>query len=203
MLSHSFRTHITTGYAKGTPTSDMVKCIKHLQACAPQILHPLLLPVIILGHNLSSKTDQKQREARDWLCNLEYATSMCTVLMESKYVRDAMVDLDQISCDLVECHAQVLSTSPQAWQGITKGIYSAMDGFWGQTRYNPAYGGPGGEVDKLHRSMLARIEFYNSKIKGIENYASITLERLKVQRAAVGCPVGPSSLIPPFTPSVL
>ncbi|KAK4123725.1 hypothetical protein N657DRAFT_645313 [Parathielavia appendiculata] len=187
MLSHSFRTHMTTGYAKGTPSSDLVDSIRHLRACAAQVLHPLLLPLIILSHDLSMKNDVKQRNAREWLRNLEHAVSMRTEVREedSKYVKDAMVDLDQINRDLVECHSQVLWKRPQAYQEIIKLVGAAMDKFWDRARDDPAYGGRGGEVDKLHRSLLARLDFYQAKLKGIENYAHITLERLTIQRAAL------------------
>ncbi|KAL2134236.1 hypothetical protein VTI74DRAFT_741 [Chaetomium olivicolor] len=188
MLSHSFRTNITTGYAKGTPSSDIAKSIRHLRACAAQALHPMLLPIIIISHDLSGSTDQKQREARDWLRNLEHAISMRDEVLEEethKYVKDSMVDLDQINRDLVECHSQVLWKRPQAYQEIVKGMQQAMARFWEKARDDPAYGGMGGEVDKLHRSLLARLEFYQAKLKGIENYAHITLERLTIQRAAL------------------
>lgn len=200
MLSHSFRTHVTTGYAKGTPSSDLVESIRHLQACAAQILHPLLLPVIVLSHDLSAATDQRQRDARDWLRNLEHAVSMRAEVREdeSKYVRDSMVDLDQINRDLVECHSQVLWKRPQAYQEIIKGLGAAMDRFWERAGGDPAYGGAGGDVHKLHRSLLARLEFYQAKLKGIENYAHTTLERLTIQRAAVRfCFFFPLSSQPP------
>ncbi|KAK3897088.1 hypothetical protein C8A05DRAFT_48161 [Staphylotrichum tortipilum] len=188
MLSHSFQTNITTGYAKGTSSSDLVESVQHLRACAAQVLHPLLLPAIVLSHDLSPKTDQKQREARSWLRNLEHAISMRAEVLEeeSKYVRESMMDLDQINRDLVECHSQVLWKRPQAYQEIIRGVYAAMEKFWGRAEALPeAYGGPGGEVDKLHRSLLGRLDFYMAKLKGVENYAHTTLERLTIQRAAL------------------
>lgn len=187
MLAHSFRTGITTGYAKGTPSSDMMESIKHLKACADQVLHPLLLPVIILSHDLSGKTDQKQREAREWLRLLEHAISMRSEVLEeeSRYIKESMVDLDQINRDLVECHSQVLWKRPQAYQEIINGIHAALDKFWAKAQDDPAYGGPGGPVDKFQRSMVARLDFYRAKLKGIENYAHVTLKRLTIQRAAV------------------
>lgn len=188
MLSHSFRTNITTGYAKGTPSSDMVESIKHLRACASQILHPLLLPVIIISHDLSQKNDQKQRQARDWLRTLESAVSMRTETLaeENKYIRGPMIDLDQINMDLVECHSRVLWKRPQAYQEIIRGIEKGMAAFWERAKGDEdGYGGERGEVYRLHRSMLARLDFYSAKLTGIENYAHITLERLAVQRQAV------------------
>lgn len=191
MLSHSFRTNITTGYAKGTASSDLVESIKHLRACAAQILHPLLLPVIILSHDLAPKNDVKQRTARDWLRNLEHAVSMRADVLEeeSKYITgEGVVDLDQINRDLVECHSQVLWKRPQAYQEIIRGLHGALDRFWERARDDPAYGGAGGEVDKLQRNFRGRLEFYQAKLKGTENYAHITLERLAIQRAAVSQP---------------
>lgn len=187
MLSHSFSTGITTGYAKGTESSDMLECITHLKECAEQIMHPVLLPMIILSHDLSAKTDQKQREAREWLRLLEHAVSMRDEVLpeESMYIKESMVDLDQINRDLVECHSQVLWKRPQAYQEIIKSIHKSMDYFWSLAENNPAYGGRRGEVDKLHRSLLARLDFYSTKLKGIENYAHTTLERLSIQRAAL------------------
>jgi hypothetical protein len=95
MLSHDVNHSITTGYCKGTHSSDMVMCIQHLKACTLQISHPLLLPVIIFSHDVSFKTDIKQREARDWLRRLEHAVSMRTEIEEKEgYVnKDGVVDL--------------------------------------------------------------------------------------------------------------
>lgn len=187
MLSHSFRTGITTGFAKGTKSSDMVESIKHLKECALQVMHPLLLPIIILSHDLSAKNDQKQRDAREWLRLLEHAVSMRNEVLEeeSRYIKESMVDLDQINRDLVECHSQVLWKRPQAYQEIIKSIYKAMDNFLTTASPISAYGGPRGDVYKVHRSMLARLDFYQAKLKGIENYAHTTLERLSIQRAAL------------------
>lgn len=198
MLSHSFQTGITTGYAKGTESSELVACIDHLKACALQVMHPMLLPIIILSHDLSAKNDQKQREAREWLRKLEHAVSMRDEVLpeESRYIKENMVDLDQINRDLVECHSQVLWKRPQAYQEIILSMSKAMTGFWEMAGPNPEYGGRGGEVDKLHRSMESRLEFYQAKLKGIENYAHTTLERLQIQRAAVSSRPPIKKLIP-------
>ena len=182
MLSHSLATGVTTGYAKGTESSDMVASVEHLKACAQQVAHPMLLPVIILSHDLSAKNDQKQRDARDWLRRLEHAVSMRNEIQEDEgYVKDAVMDLDQINRDLVECHSQVLWKRPQAYQEIVREMEKGMDRF--KEKLPPERDVP--EVSKLHRSMKARLEFYWNKLKGIENYAHTTLERLTIQRAAV------------------
>ncbi|CAN8097043.1 unnamed protein product [Discula destructiva] len=201
MLAHSFRTGITTGYVKGTDSSEMAESIAHVRNCARQIAHPFLLPMIVLSHDLSPKNDQKQRDARDWLRRLEHAVSMRNEIVEDEgYVKDAVMDLDQINRDLVECHSQVLWKRPQAYQEIIKemekGMARFMDGLAKEERgpqsvkrdehgavLQDEYGYR--EVDRCHQSMGSRLEFYRNKLVGIENYAHTTLERLAIQRGAL------------------
>lgn len=215
MLSHRFRTGITTGYVKGTDSSDMEESIGHLRACAAQVSHPFLLPMIVLSHDLSPKNDQKQRDARDWLRRLEHAVSMRNEIIEDEgYVREHVMDLDQINRDLVECHSQVLWKRPQAYQEIIREMEKGMERFLGglPSRRGPGSvekrvvadgdAGAGGdddgrlvvvrdefgfrELERCHKSILSRLEFYRTKLVGIENYAHTTLERLAIQRSAVG-----------------
>ncbi|OAQ97889.1 hypothetical protein LLEC1_01514 [Akanthomyces lecanii] len=178
MLSHRFATGVTSGFVKGTPSSDIVAALKHVRACAAQVGHPLLLPTIILAHDLSPANDQKQRDARDWLRHLEQAVSMR---------------------DEVECHSNVLWKRPQAYMALTLEMEKAMAMFKDMhdavTRQDSGETEEGGEaavagekqrreLDRLHRSMLARMDFYKVKLTGLENYIHTTLQRLKVQREA-------------------
>ncbi len=185
LLSHDMNNSVTMGYCKGTSSSDIVECIKHLKACARQIGHPLLLPTIIFSHDMSEKTDIKQREARDWLRRLEHAVSMRTEIDEKKesYVdTDGLVDFDLINRHLVECHSQVLWKRPIAYLQILDGFAEIMEKFIVQLpeeRKNQP------ELRKLHASMLSRLEFYRKKLQGLDSYAYTTLQRLDIQRAAV------------------
>jgi hypothetical protein len=222
MLSHSFRTRITTGYIKGTPSSDVVRALAHLKASAAQAAHPLLLPVILLSYDLSPANDRKQREARDWLRRLENAVSLRQEVDETEqYFQDGMLEIDGLSRDLVECHGHVMWKRPQAYMALADEVAKAMDAFMTtRQRFLCAAGDPddasqeaatnGGDgsakvtavngtytlmgatereerrtVDELHHSMLSRLDFYQAKLKGLENYIFTTLERLKVQREAV------------------
>ncbi|TVY92849.1 hypothetical protein LAWI1_G000657 [Lachnellula willkommii] len=82
LLSHDFSTGTTTGFCKGTQSSDIVESIRLLKGAGPEICHPLPLPLIILGHDASFKTDSKQRDARDWLRRLENGISIRTEIEE-------------------------------------------------------------------------------------------------------------------------
>lgn len=142
----------------------------------------MLLPIIIFSHDVSFKTDIKQREARDWLRRLEHAVSMRSEIEEREgYVKEGVVDLDAINRDLVECHSQVLWKRPKAYLEILKAIEKAMGEFYEKL--------PQHRRDlttrALQDSMLARMDFYRHKLEGIDSYAYTTLQRLDIQRSAV------------------
>ncbi|RWA14033.1 hypothetical protein EKO27_g1090 [Xylaria grammica] len=179
VLSYSFKTAITTGFVKGTESSDVNDAIKHLVSCHSEVGHPMLLPIIILAHDLSAKIDIRQREARDWLRRLENAITMRKEIDEKEEYTD--FDVDQINRDLVECHSQVLWKRPQAYQEIIKEMKTAMDKF-------QAFVAQEQDTKKmraLHGSMGSRLEFYRVKLVGQEHYIWTTLERLDVQRQAL------------------
>lgn len=197
LLSHRFHTGVTTGFIKGTPSSDVVQSLIHLKACAAQVGHPMLLPIVILSYDLSPANDQKQRDARDWLRRLENAVSLRNEVDEhEQYFQDGMLEIDGLNRDLVECHSHVMWKRPQAYLALAKEMDKAMENFrsmWLSMQKDEESSGTfldaekanRKEIDKLHRSMSARIDFYKAKLMGLENYIFTTLERLKVQREAV------------------
>lgn len=202
MLSHSFRTNITTGFVKGTPSSDVVAALTHLKACTDQVGHPMLLPVIILSYDLSPANDQKQRDARDWLRRLENAVSLRNEIEDhEQYFQDGVLEVDGLNRDLVECHGHVLWKRPQAYTSLVGEMEAAMErfrkrsailraekipnGFLDKGSEEPAMKRYNADLIKLHNSMMARMDFYKVKLKGLENYITTTLQRLKVQREAL------------------
>lgn len=202
MLSYSFRTRLTTGYLKGTTSSDIVRALEHLKACASsgEIAHPLLLPTIILSYDLSPDNDKKQREARDWLRRLENAVSLRNEVEETEqYFQDGLLEIDGLSRDLVECHGHVMWKSPKAFLALTREMEKGMQMFWSKRgmfkkneeveEFKEVVDRQDKMVEQLHKSMLSRMDFYKCKLHGLESYIHTTLERLKVQREAVSYPL--------------
>ncbi|PKS10220.1 hypothetical protein jhhlp_001970 [Lomentospora prolificans] len=184
MLSYNFRTGMTTGYVKGTPNTDITTAINHIKACAGQVSHPLLLPMVMLSFELAPENEIRQRQARDWLRRLEHAISgRDEIKDEESYVKSGVLDMDGITRDMYECNGQVLWKKPQAYMETIKEFRKAMMRFRDQVSEDKFVG----ELDKMHRSMMARMEFYMSKLKGLENYSWTTLERLRIQREAASC----------------
>ncbi|RDA90379.1 hypothetical protein CP533_5643 [Ophiocordyceps camponoti-saundersi (nom. inval.)] len=141
LLSHSFSTNLTTGFVKGTSSSDVTSALQHVKSCCGQHAaatgHALLLPTIMLSLDLSPANDQKQRDARDWLRHLENAVSLRDeVEPHERYAPDGLLEIDGLSRDLVECHGHVMWKRPQAYRALVKEMEVAMGRFREGLLYN-------------------------------------------------------------------
>ena len=177
MLSHDFRSNVTSAFCKGTPASDIEKAISFLKRCGQDAQHPLLSPVIMIGNDASFETDIKQRDARDWLRKIEHSTSMRSNGQHSK----EYVDLDTVSRHLVECHAQVLWKQPIAFLRLIDLFKEALDIVYDNLTLETRTL----EMQKIHEEIRSRMEFYKRKWEGIETYANTTLERIETQKNLV------------------
>ena len=162
-LSHEMKTGITTGFCKATSSSDLVDCLKDLQSCACETMHPMLLPIMIFSREISFKTDIKQWETRDWLRKLEHAVSLRSRGLDSGYLKNGAVDLDLINEDLVECHVQVLWRWPMAYLQIIESFKETMELVEAHLP-EARWGAAGANLRKIRFSISSRLEFYNSTI---------------------------------------
>ncbi|KAH8588825.1 hypothetical protein B0O99DRAFT_524263, partial [Bisporella sp. PMI_857] len=167
ILSHELKTGITFGFCKGTPSSDLVMCLMLAKCCISELGHPMLLPALIPSQDISAQTDIKQRNARDWLGNIEFAASQRSTL--------AHVDLDAINRDLVECHAQIFWKQPAAYLQIIKSFKATMSGFHARLTRTNKYD----KLQKVHFEIGSRLEFYEKRLHGIRSYANTNLRRLE------------------------
>ncbi|KAI3328148.1 hypothetical protein F4824DRAFT_484588 [Ustulina deusta] len=177
ILSYSFRTNVTTGFVKGTSTSGITDAVKQLKSMPGYVKHPLLLPLILISRYLGTKTDMRQGEARYWLRRLEN-----TISIQNKSAGQVpMEELEQIGLDIVECYAQLLWLRPQAYIGVLDQLEVAMARF----RSGMSTDSWCSELNAQHNNMLGKLDFLRQKLKGVEVYASTTMERLNRQRDAI------------------
>ena len=177
ILSYSFQQAETAGFLKGTAHSKISEELEDLQACASQIHHPFLLPVLFLAHSMSTKNDISQRDARGWLRKIEHALS----LRRPDRRPESEIDLGQVSHDLTECHAQVLFKPPAPYRKIVSRMIVAMECFWARLPEEKR----DEKMSAVHGDLLSRLEFHGAKLDGTEAYGDVTRERLGIQRNAV------------------
>ncbi|ORY71048.1 uncharacterized protein BCR38DRAFT_415789 [Pseudomassariella vexata] len=179
ILSYSFNTRITSGYLKGTDSVEIETILRRLKACAQPTSHALLLPILVLGHEMSAKNDNTQRKIREQIRRLEDVLSgRYKVEAAAGYASDQDLTLDAINHDMVESHSQAMWKRPQAWQNVVTRLSKATDYYWEQLPEEEKTP----ELEGLHKVLLSRLDFVTAKLEGLKHYADVSLERLKLQR---------------------
>lgn len=185
MLSYSFDTGTTSGYVKAMEMMNLKKVLDDLVLCGRPATHPLLLPVLTLCHELSSKYDKKQREQRAELRKLEDAvySARYSVAPAAQYspVIDAQLELDRISKTMAICHTEILQRRPQAWHNVIGNVRCATIHFWNHIAAEKK----SSELKDLHETLINRLDFMIVKLQSIENFSHVTIERLGVLREEV------------------
>jgi hypothetical protein len=182
-LAHSFRNGITTAYFKSLAISHIgTASLELLRACIAtpsQIPHHLLLPIIIFGHEIQ-RSDEKQRDVREWLRHIQFAVSLgrgqIPEHLEDIYFRYSdrgTLNLELIDGDIIEARNMIIWKLPQAYKEVFKVLCTAIDRFLSvastRDRYE-GYGGESSEIEKLHHSLHSGLELYRVQLTGIEHF---------------------------------
>ncbi|KAK8061722.1 hypothetical protein PG994_008088 [Apiospora phragmitis] len=183
ILSYSFKTRVTSG----TKNAKLGEILSQLKGCGSPVHHPLLLPVIMLCQELGAR-NEKQRDIRRGIRELEtlLIDSYRDVKETEGHIRLGDLTLEKISQKITEYQSEVNWKRPQAWKSALAKIHDAAHWWWDNRTDSPRPA-----LDKLHRSLLDRLLFYNIKLDDLENYARISLSRLDNLRQVmrVTCPL--------------
>lgn len=183
IISYSFRSNITSGYAKGTETANIESIVEELRACATPVSHPLLLPVILLTRALSADNDKAQKDAREDIRKLEIALAgrYTDNPRAEGYRPHASLNLDSIQKTLVNTRSQILWKRPQTWQNSVTRAHEMCNTFW--DKLDPERKTP--EMKKMHREITTRFDFLSARLEGLEHYTHVSLQRLDILREEV------------------
>ncbi|KAK8016778.1 hypothetical protein PG993_014967 [Apiospora rasikravindrae] len=185
ILSYSFKTSITSGFVKGTKNAELGEILSQLKGCASPAHHPLLLPILMLCQELGGSNDEKQKKIRNGIRELDMVLTgnYRNVTAAAGHISLGELTLDRISQMIADYQSKVNWKRPQAWRNVLGRIQDATRWVWDNIDDLPP------AFDRLHRSLLDRLLFYNVKLDGLENYAHVSLARLDNLRQVVCKPI--------------
>ncbi|KAK7962039.1 uncharacterized protein PG986_002864 [Apiospora aurea] len=174
ILSYSFKTRITSGFVKGTANAELGEIMSQLQGCGSPVHHPLLLPIIMLCQDLGASNDEQQKDIRRGIRDLDRVLTgnYRNVTAAASHISPGDLTLEKISQKIAGYQSKVNWKRPQAWKSVLGKIRDTAEWWWDNAE-NPLPA-----LDRLHRSLLDRLLFYNVKLDGLENYAHVSLARL-------------------------
>ncbi|PQE26113.1 Mg2+ transporter -like Zinc transport protein [Rutstroemia sp. NJR-2017a BBW] len=176
VLSHSLTTGITNGFFKGTPRSDVNRCITCLQQRIGEIDHPMFLPALIFSLDIDAKEDRRHRDNRERVRELEKTvTEASHIYADPDITKRDHVNLAKINSTLVDCHKEVLWKRPEGYMTIIskmeKTLAQCRD-VWPEERRQ--------RLETTDLIMERRLELLMSKLQGISTHREVTISRLKL-----------------------
>ncbi|KAJ0109333.1 hypothetical protein J7T55_000258 [Diaporthe amygdali] len=181
-LSHDIEENTTTGFYKGTESSNMTEVLSVFKNCADDAYHPLLLPLIIFEIECMSHTELKQRDVRNWVRRIEYQISLKFENPADDSYHLAALQTEQLRRDMVECQAQALWKAPKDYIRVLQTFRACL----GRMDSEIHTGLPNTKnVAETHRKFASRVNLLEKRFENQSTYVETTLMRLSMQRDAL------------------
>jgi hypothetical protein len=177
LMSHRYdkASSRVVGFYKGARGSNSVSYIDHLRKSAKEIIHPMLLPLIILSNRVGPKQEGRQREARAKLRLIDVA-----LLEHMRSSGPVSMSLKEINANLLACHSRVWK-NPKASRKIVDRVEFILK----RISCGLYFTGEEVLVRQINQQYLDRVTFIRERLSGIENYCHSTLSRIDMQRTAL------------------
>ncbi|KAL2272421.1 hypothetical protein FJTKL_06588 [Diaporthe vaccinii] len=178
ILSHDIEKNTTTGFYKGTGSSNMADVLESLKQCADNTYHPLLIPLLIFEMECMAGTELRQRTARAWVRSIENQLGQEFLHPTDDSHHLAELHTELLRRDIVECHAQVLWKAPKDYTRILQSFRACL------RRLGPEVSNIK-DVAEMHQRFGSRVDFLEQRFESLGVYMDKTLMRLSMQQDAL------------------
>lgn len=164
------------GFYKGSPGASTASCIEHLAKIPKEIIHPMLLPLMILSSRIGPRAEKNQRNVR---LKLRQTETALLEYMEPKGPES--MSLKEINAYLLICHSMVWK-SPGASHKVVDRVESILQKISGGlycTETEEVL------VQQINQQYIDRVAFIRERLRGIETYCYSTLSRIDMQRTTL------------------
>jgi len=178
LMSHTYdkASSRVVGFYKGAWNSNTASYIEHLRKSAKEIIHPMLLPLIILSNRIGPKQEIHLRQARAELRVIEVA-----LLEHMRSLRPVSMSLNEINANLLACHSRIWK-NPGASHKIIDRVESILQNI---SRGRCCTETEEALVQQINQRYLNRVAFIRERLRGIEGCCHTTLSRIDMQRTAL------------------
>jgi hypothetical protein len=183
-LSLTYRpdANATTGFFRGTKDSLLDDCITHLQKSYKLAGNPLLLPTIVLAHEMDGISNTDIRCSYGWLQRAE--DSLSEIANSSHHTTETLIRLNKVEKNLLQVHKNVLQRKPKV-------NLQVVENFERTVAESVALDKPETSVEFKERLLQERrkidgaIAFYKMKLKGIDTEVSDAMSRIQLLRSTI------------------
>jgi Mg2+ and Co2+ transporter CorA len=174
ILCHDLEIHETRGFLKGGP--QILEALAYLKRSGLDIVHPMLLPVIVLSLKIGSKSETSQQEAQNQIRLIEVRLRNTRPVRQAFISEDEGVVLEEVNADLSACHKKVWKR-PETYLELIDEFHNSLQAIaWKDQR---------AEFSSIRLKMRSRVELLRQRMRGIQSSAHTTLCRIDMQRSVL------------------
>ena len=176
---------MTRGFLKGGTNSKISMYIRHLKESASEIMHPMLLPMIILVGKIGGRSEKGHREARFLIRDIESRLEASGHNFTTQVYGRSASDLNKINIDLMKCHSRIWK-HPKAYIDLIDDFQEALNGFMSRVlTCNAVRSEINVMIQEIHIRMLSRLSLSRQRMRGMEAFSQTTLSRINMQRTSL------------------
>ena len=159
--------------------------IKHLKESASEIMHPMLLPMIILAGKIGGHSEKGHREARFLIRDIESRIEAYGRNLTTQVSGKSTSDLNKFNIDLTYCHSRVWK-HPKAYLDLIEEFQEALNMFTSRILTCDTTRSETKEtIQDMHTRMLSRLKLSRQRLRGMETFSRTTLSRIDIQRTTL------------------
>jgi hypothetical protein len=174
ILCHDLETHETRGFLKGGP--QILEALAYLRRSDRDIIHPMLLPVIVLSLKIGSKSETSQQEAQNQIRLIEVRLRNTRPVRQAFISENEGIALEVVNADLSACHKKVWKR-PETYLQLIDEFHNSLQAITCKDQKS--------ELFSIHLDLRSRVELLRQRMRGIQSSAHTTLYRIDMQRSVL------------------
>lgn len=183
-MSYNIETHTTTGFFRGTKNSLVGVCIKHLKKALRHAAHPLLIPRIILSHEMNAISNTGLSCSKGSLRPIEE-----TIMLSSSTL--SLHQLPELEKKLVVIHNKTLQRQPQALIKVVKNFERTVSDLnktvpvWKILNENSSPSSLGEFLQREEEVTRGALNFNSMRLEALKAEVAVALQTLEMLRSVV------------------
>ncbi|KAK0510540.1 hypothetical protein JMJ35_006972 [Cladonia borealis] len=173
-LCHDLETREKRGFLKGGP--QLLEALAYLRSSDRDIIHPMLLPVIVLSLKIGSRTETLQHEALNQIRLIEAQLRNIRPIRRAFISEDESMALEAVNADLAVCHRKVWKRA-ETYVELMDEFYNSLQAIACTDQESRLF--------SIHLSLRSRVELLRQRMRGIQSLAYDTLDRIDMQRSVI------------------
>jgi hypothetical protein len=147
----------------------ILEALAYLRRSDRDIIHPMLLPVIVLSLKIESRSETSQQEAQNQIRLIEVRLRNTRPVQQAFISENEGIALEAVNADLSACHKRVWKR-PETYLELIDEFHNSLQAI--ASFFPDKY--PKSEPFSIHLNLRSRVELLRQRMRGIQSSAHMS-----------------------------